>query len=50
MEFFLNEEAKLYSGGLGQLAKMAAMPIYGKNALKTFSLRTFMLMTLKLCT
>ena len=42
-----NKLAKIYTNCFGHMAKMADMPIYGKNPLKIFS-RTRRLMTLGL--
>ena len=35
MKDFGSTEIKIYTNGLGHMTKMAVMPIYGKNPLKT---------------
>ena len=43
-----NKLAKIYANWFGHMTKMANMPIYGKNPLKTFFSRTRRVMTLGL--
>ena len=48
MKTSYNKLAKIYANWFGHMAKMADMPIYGKNPLKIFFSRTRMLMALGL--